>query len=325
MLLLLLLPACGPLTFTIGSSPDRRLQSQIVASEGAGRNDRIALVDVTGLIVNADRPGLLQAGDNPVGLLTEKLEVARQDKRVKAVILRINSPGGTVTATDMMYGQVVRFRRETGKPVIVLMMDVAASGGYYLACAGDYIVAYPTTVTGSIGVIVQTITVKEGLDRIGVRAEAITSGPNKNVGSPLSTMTPEHRAILQHLVDDFYERFVGVVRQRRLLIPPGEFARLTDGRVMSGREAATVGLVDEVGDLHDAVALAKQRAGLKRVDLIMYHRPMQYVGSPYAASPAPPAHAAAGGMIQINLAQINLPDLLADTSARFYYLWQADR
>ncbi len=283
--------------------------------EAGAHGARVAVIDVSGVIYNASRPSVLGVGENPVALLQEKLDQAANDARTRAVILRLNTPGGTVTASDAMYREVQRFRRKTGKPVIALMMDVAASGGYYLACAADDIVAYPTAVTGSIGVIVQTVSFKPALDRWGIRAEAITTGPNKDAGSPLSNLTPEQRAVLQALVDDFYARFLDVVRQARPGIEPETFPRVTDGRILSGEQALKHGLVDQLGDVHDALALAKQRAGIARADLVMYRRPGRYVGSPYAAAPATPT-------TQLNLAQINLDTpLLGEPASGFYYLW----
>lgn len=312
---------CAPVTFTIGGSPeDNRVRATLVDKEPGMGSARIAVVDVAGVIMNADRPALFQKGENPVSLLQEKLEAARDDPDVKAVVLRLNTPGGTVTASEAMYREVLRFKKETGKPVVALMMDVAASGGYFVACAADGIVAYPTTVTGSIGVIFQTMSIKPALGRIGINAEAITSGPNKDVASPLSTLTDEHRAILRRLVDDFYGRFTAVVRENRPRIPADKFAMVTDGRVFSGSDALALGLVDQLGDIHDAVALAKSKAGVPRAGVILYHRRYDYVGSVYARGPAPAAPIGT----QVNLMQLNLGDALAEEASGFYYLWKPE-
>ncbi len=317
-----MLGACGPISFTIGAPPAGKIASTVVATDpGMFVRDKVAVIDVTGLIVNASVPGILSTSENPVGLLHEKLAAAERDPAVKAVILRINSPGGTVTATDAMYREVERFRETTGKPVIALMMDVAASGGYYLACSADHVIAYPTTITGSIGVIVQTFSVRGTLDKIGVSAEAITSGPNKDIGSPFSRLSPEERQIFQELVDDFFNRFTGVVKLTRPAIAPDKFAMVTDGRIFSGADAAELGLVDATGDLYDAFANAKAAAGVNRAKLVVYHR--QGAMGPrniYAESPAPMPHA---GSTQINLAQFNLDTRhLGDASMTFLYLWQ---
>ena len=335
---IVLIAGCGPMTFVIGTGPgEQKLTATVVERGERWRADRVAIVDVSGLIVNANRPQLLRSGENPVSLLHEKLETARRDRRVKAIILRLNTPGGTVTASDAMYRQVRRFRQRSGKPVVAMMMDVAASGGYYLACAADESVAYPTTITGSIGVIMQTFSLKQAMTKIGITSDAITSGPNKAAASPFSTMTPEKRAILQGLVDDFYQKFVQVVRTARPNIVPEKLAQVTDGRIFSGDQAVAAGLVDRVGDLQLAFARAKKLAGIDSADLVIYHRPLDYVGSPYAYAPAPgsapgsaPGTAPGPGMpglggTQINLAQINLNYALTGAPVGFFYLWQADQ
>ncbi|MDH3583220.1 MAG: signal peptide peptidase SppA [Phycisphaerae bacterium] len=313
------LVGCGPITFTVGSGPDAgSIQSTVVERDGAFVSNQVALVDVSGLIHNGRRRGLLSESENPVGRLHEQLEAARSDPRIKAVILRLNTPGGTVTASDVMYRQVQRFRRRSGKPVVALMMDVAASGGYYLACACDRVVAYPTSITGSIGVIMQTVSFKPALDRIGIRADAITSGPNKAAGSPLGELTAEHRRLLQEMVNDFYAAFVKVVAEARPQLAGEQLARATDGRVFTGTQALGAGLVDATGDLYDAFALAKQLAGVQRAHLVMLHRPGRSVGSVFAAGGGPPAG------LQVNLAQFNLPGLVeaGDTPLLFMYVWR---
>ena len=319
-LLLVTASACAPLTFTVGVSPAKqKLDTTIVETETRRGGDRVAIIDISGLILNANRPTLLGEGENPVSLLHEKLEEAKTDRRVKAVILRLNTPGGGVTASDAMYREIERFKRETGKPVVALMMDVAASGGYYIACAADEIVAYPSTVTGSIGVIAQTLSIKPVLDRWGIQAVSITSGENKAAGSPLSVLTDEQRLVFQRMVDDFYNGFLDRVRHARPNIPPDKFAMVTDGRVVTGGDALALGLVDHTGDLYVAHQRAKERAGIRKANLVLYHRPQRYVGSPYATHPG--GVPATGAVTQINLAQINLPDTFPGSTMGFYYLW----
>ncbi len=310
------LTGCGPMTFTIGGSPeDNALRVEVIEKAEGWRNDRIAIIDVTGVIMNAHPRSLLSSGDNPVGLFREKLDAARADDRVRAVVLRLNTPGGTVTASDMMYRELQRFREQTGKPVVALMMDVAASGGYYLACGADQIVAYPTSVTGSIGVIFQTMSVKPALERWGIKPEAFVSGPNKNAGSPLSDMTDDQRVVMQSLVDDFYGRFVALVRERRPGIASSDLAMVTDGRVVSGETALRYGLVDHVGDLENAKRQALALAGMDRADVVIYRRPMTYVGSPYAAT-----HIEVSA-VQIGSGRGGGMGGVAEMPAGFYYLW----
>ncbi len=321
---MVLATGCGPTTFVVGVSPgDQRLQATRVVEGSGWSPQRVAMIDVTGLLVSVNRTGLLSQGDNPLSDLSEKLEAAANDRRVRAVILRINSPGGTVTASDAMYREVMRFKKETHKPVVVLMMDVAASGGYYVACAGDHLMAYPTSITGSIGVIAQTVSFKAGLDMIGIRSESFTSGPNKDAGSPLAQMSDSHREVFRGMIDDFYGRFVGIVKQHRSKLTEEQLTWATDGRIVTGTQALEVGLIDELGDLRSAFAAAQQRAGINDAELIVYHRPLRYMGSPYATAKTSENGNQISSGVTVNLAQINLPELLSGGPTGFYYLWDS--
>lgn len=314
----LLLTGCGPMTLVVGNTTNQKLKAKVVQRDAGKIQGRIAVIDITGTITNYATPGLLKQGENPVSLIYEKLQAVKADRRVKALILRINSPGGTVTASDDVYRQIMRFKKETGMPVIALFMDLAASGGYYVACSADYIVTYPTTITASIGVIMQTLSVKPALQRWGIEPKAITSGPNKAVGSPLEKLTDEHEKILQQLVDEFYGRFVNTVKTSRPNIKPADLPWLTDGRIVSGQTAVEVGLADQLGDLQTAFDVAKKRAKIKRAEFIQFHRPLNYVGSPYATSPANIPQT------QVNIASLNMGNSSSGAlpgGAGFYYFW----
>ena len=316
LLITVLISGCSGVRLVIDAVPatDELTETTVMADKGA--KAKVAQIDVTGVIADAERFGLLAPGENPVSRFIEALHKAEQDQEVKAVVIRINSPGGTVTASDVLFRAVERFKHDTHKPVVICMADVAASGGYYLACAGDEIVAHPTTVTGSIGVIIQTVNFSEGLRRIGVKAESITSGPNKNMGTPFEPMTPEHRELLQGLVSEFYEGFVAIVKESRPRLKSEELAMITDGRVVTGKRAVELGLVDRLGDLHEAFEAAKRRADLKFAKMVKYHRGLEYVGSPYAYAPTPAPSSA-----QVNLVQLNMPVNPLGEHAAFYYLW----
>jgi protease-4 len=310
--------------FVVDAIPaeDELTETTVMSDAGAGRGSKVAQIDVTGLIIDAEKPQLLGRGENPMSRFVECLRHAEADADVRAVIIRVNSPGGTVTASDVMYREIKRFKAATGKPVVISMADVAASGGYYLAYAGDEIVAMPTTITGSIGVIMQTFNFAEGMRKIGIRADAITSGPNKAAGSPFEPMSPEHRELLQNVVTEFYAGFRQVVVDNRPAISESDIDRITDGRVVTGRRAVELGMVDRLGDLHDAFAAAKERAGLKAARLVKYHRPIEHIGSVYASGGSPVAGEAGGlGAAQINLVQLNLGAGAAATPTNFYYLW----
>ncbi|HNQ23652.1 MAG TPA: signal peptide peptidase SppA [Phycisphaerae bacterium] len=276
--------------------------------------DKVAVIDVTGIIRNTRPARLLGEGEQPVSLLAEELDKARRDPLVKAVILRINSPGGTVTASELMHDEIRRFRK-CGKPVIAVLMDVAASGGYYIACACDEIIVHRTTITGSIGVIVQMFDISGTMQLVGVKSDAITSGPRKDSGSPFRAMTPEERALFQQVVNELYDRFVEVVREGRPALDETQVRSLADGRIYTARQALEAGLVDRIGTWHDALDAARQRSGAKRVRAVLYHRPLDYRPNYYAAAPTLLP-------TEVNLVGLNVGQALESAAPEFLYLWQ---
>ena len=179
-------------------SANRQLKEQVLhVDKGGPAAGKVALIDVDGTLANAQRSGLLSSGDNPVALFIEKLDRARGDAGVKAVVLRINSPGGSVASADAMYHALSQFKKDTGKPVIACMLDMAASGGYYLACGADGIMAQPSTVTGSIGVMWLSVNFSGTLEKIGAQPMVVKSGQFKDMGSPLKAMSDQDRQILE--------------------------------------------------------------------------------------------------------------------------------
>ena len=316
-LLLVALAGCGPTSFVITPISTRQaLVEDVVLRESIWATKKIALIDVEGVLQDARPTSLLgAAGENPVSLFAEKLDQAAKDENVRAVVLRINSPGGGVTATDMMYDDVRRFRQKTGKPVIAAMLDVAASGGYYLACSADKIYAQPTTVTGSIGVIMITPEFAGTMQKIGMHVNVIKSGALKDMGSPFREMNEQDRAVLQGLIDGMYARFLEVVGHARTGIEPDELRKLADGRVYLASDAKDKGLIDEIGTLRDALAAAKVGAGLEnvKVKVVAYSRPLAYRPNIYAYGEPPPG--------QVNLVNVQLPDWLTGSSPQLMYLW----
>ncbi|MBM4108471.1 MAG: signal peptide peptidase SppA [Phycisphaerae bacterium] len=311
--MLALLAACTPTVNVNFGGPERGLREETVLEPHAS-GAKVALIDVTGLIADASRPSLLGRGENPVDEAAKRLERARTDPAVRAVVLRINSPGGTVTGSATLYDEVRRFRADSGKPVVASMGEVAASGGYYLALAADAIVAQPTTLTGSIGVIIPTINLSEGLGMIGVRSRALTSGPNKDLANPLEPPRERHYAVLQAIVDDFYASFRSRVVERRPAIDAARLDELTDGRVVTGAAAHAAGLVDHLGGVREAFALAKDLAGVSSARLV------KYPGASDKGPRSPYALADASGA-QVNLVQLNLAGADALPHSGVYYLW----
>jgi protease-4 len=241
----------------------------------------------------------------------EELKKAEKDDRVKAVIVRINSPGGTITASDVLYREIAEFKARRRIPVVAAIMDVGASGGYYAALAADTIVAHPTTVTGSIGVIMLTVNAQGLLEKIGVAPVAIKSGELKDAGSPFRALTPDERALFQRVIDEMHARFVRLIVASRKL-PEDRVRALADGRIYTADQALAAGLVDRLGYMDDVVDVAKKAAGITDARLVMYHRPKEYRATYYSGAPALPGGAPALG---------GLASALAAPGPRFMYLW----
>jgi protease-4 len=299
---------------------DQRLQETVVQKDAGWVTDKVALVDVSGLILNERGGGLFGGEENPVSLLAEKLDLARRDGHVKAVILRVDSPGGTVQATEAMHGLVERFRRESGKPVVACITNVGASGAYYLCCAAGRIICQSTSITGSIGVIVQSVSFAGTMKMVGVKADAIVSGPMKDMGSPLRDMTEKDRAVFQALVDEFYGRFLDAVAKGRANLDKDKIRSLADGRIYTGAQAVELGLADRLGDLQDALAEAKKACGAARVKVVMYDRPQGYRANVYSAAPS----GTGGAGTQINLLNLQAGELMFLRRPAFLYLWSTD-
>ncbi len=299
---------------TTVSSPLERIT--VVKPECFFTRACVAVINVEGMILNAKLDGgLFSSGENPVSLFRERLDQAANDSRVKAVVLRINSPGGGVTASDIMYQDLCRFRKQTGKPVVACLMDVAASGGFYLAMGADHVIAHPTTVTGSIGVIMSLYNVFGLCQMLGINSEPIKSGPNKDLGNPARIMTDAERAILQGIVDQFYCQFVCVVARGRQM-PEARVREIADGRIYSGIEACKLGLVDKVGYLDDAYATAMTLAGIEDAAVVAYDRPNGYRGSIYAALPHLPTE------MKVKLDLPGMSAASGPSAAGFFYLWE---
>lgn len=211
--------------------------------------DRIALIRVEGVILDSQ---------TTVG----ELKRFSENPSVKAIVLRIDSPGGGVVPSQEIHDAVQRVRTKSNKAVIASMGSVAASGGYYIAAATDRIVANPGTLTGSIGVIMETANVEGLLQKIGVEGVVIKSGKYKDVGSPLRKMSDEERGLLQAVMDDVHKQFIEAVAAGRAL-EVNDVQVLADGRIFTGRQAKDAKLVDELGDLEDAIQLAADVVGIE--------------------------------------------------------------
>ncbi len=311
MVILLLLFSTG-CSFVIPISGVRPLAEKTVGGEG---RDKILLIDISGMISGKKRSAALGLAKRPslVEQVKEALDKAEKDGAVKAVILRINSHGGTVTASDIIHHEIEGYKERTGAVIIAEMLDVAASGGYYIAAAADTIIAHPMTVTGSIGVVLFKLNAEGLMEKLGLEEESIKSGDMKDIGSPFRGMTSEEREILQDVIDTMHERFLDVVADGRK-IEKRKVREIADGRIYTARQALDLKLIDEIGYLDDAIETAKKAAGLEAARVVTYGRPSDYRGSIYSLSDL-------NLSVMSNLIGIDGEELMERLSMSFMYRW----
>jgi len=218
--------------------------------------DKVGVVEITGVITDSKE-------------VIREIKYFVEDGGVKAIVLRVDSPGGGVGASQEIHQEVVKARGV--KPVVASFGGIAASGGYYVACGADKIVANPGTITGSIGVVMQFANLEELFKKIGYKGYVIKSGPNKDIGSPFREMTPEERELLQEVIDTVHRQFVRAVAEGRK-IPVEQIMPIADGRIFTGEQAQAMGLVDQLGNLEDTIDLAATMAGIKGKPSVIYPR-----------------------------------------------------
>ena len=312
-LVLLTMTGCMTPSLFPKTSP---LQEVVLSGEG---RDKVLLIEISGFLTSAKPSGVLDRFFDRLSLparFKEELTKAADDEDVKAIVFRINTPGGTVTASDILYHEIQELKKTREVPVIASIMDLGTSGGYYVAMAADRVVAHPSSVTGSLGVIMLTLNASGLMEKIGVRADAVMSGPHKDMGSPFRTMTDQDRAIFQGVIDSFYDRFLRVIEQGRPNLKPETIRQLADGRIYSATQAKDHGLVDVIGYVDDALALAKKEAGIEEARVVMYQRAGGYQPNIYAQGP--------GGLGRTDwvfpkLDPVSL--LLTGGTPAFMYLW----
>jgi len=218
--------------------------------------DKIAVIEVRGLITQSQ------------GVI-EELHRYTEDEGVKAIILRIDSPGGGVGPSQEIYREVLKIKSNQKKKVITSMGSVAASGGYYIASASDLIVANPGTITGSIGVLMEFTNIEELFKKIGVKGVVLKSGEHKDIGSPFREMTPEEKKLMQSVIDNVHQQFIQAVAEGRKM-DRLKVAQVADGRILTGEQAKQLGLVDQLGNLQDAIDTAAKLVGIEGKPLVLY-------------------------------------------------------
>ena len=298
------------------SDPGPMLASVIRPARGPLAAARLAVIDVDGVLLNQNREGIYDSGENPVAAFREKLEVATADSRVAAIVLRINSPGGGVTACDILAEELDRFKAATRKPVVACLMDVATSGAYYLALGADRIVAHPTSLTGGIGVVFNHVNLQDAMAQLNVSDDSIKAGTLIDMGSVTKPLDLQTRQLLQEMADGFRQRFLDRVTKRRPELTDADRHTLADGRVVAASRAVKLHLVDRLGYIEDALEEAEHLAGASNAEVVLYNRGGSPARSVYAIATSPPRLSEAIPFSYPGLDRTKLPT--------FLYLWQPD-
>jgi protease-4 len=284
------------------ASPKKRLSETTVENAVKPTRDKIVHIDLDGIISSMEMSGLFADAMPSVESIKNALEQAAKDKDVKAIVLRINSPGGEVTASDILYNAVKKAAKD--KPVIVYMDSMAASGGYYVSCGATKIVASETTLTASIGVIIETLSYHELFGKVGLGMQTFTSGAFKDSLNGARPMRDDEKAYIQSLVTQMYDRFLGIVSEARG-VSKDQLKNVADGRVVTGREALAAKLVDQIGYVEDAYALARELGKAPDAGVVKYRHETSFLEVLASAKAAPqPAK------VQLDVSSGLLPKLM---------------
>ncbi|HAK94051.1 MAG TPA: signal peptide peptidase SppA [Planctomycetes bacterium] len=305
------------LDLTTGKTPYE--ETVLTPAKSWWTDAKIALIDLHGVISKRyGSSGLLSGGPgpDPVSDMREALGRAAGDDDVKAVVLRIDSPGGYVAWCDMLHREVLRFRKETGKPVVACITNLGASGGYYVACGADRIHAAPGAAVGSIGVIALFLNLEKLAGKIGVETQVIKSADKKDMGGLWRALTDDERKVMQSMIDEYYGRFLDIVLAARPGLTRERLLPLADGRIVTAGRAAEGGLIDRVAYLDESIAEARQMAGLDDAALVTYRRGGEYKNNMYSQAPQAPV---------TNIFNVDLGEAFGAHEPGFYYLWAPNR
>jgi len=282
--------------------------------EGHGE-EKVLVIPVKGIISDMPDYGLITTRPSMLQEIMSQLKLASKDPSIKAVVLNVDSPGGTATASDVIYHEIMNYKRKSGAKIVVSMMNIATSGGYYVSLPADCIMAHPTTVTGSIGVVFMHPKFYGLMDKIGVGVEVNKSGKNKDMGSPFRETTPEEKKLFQKLISELAGRFTELVKKHRNL-DQSALAEVSTAKVYLPSDAKKLNLIDEVGYLDNAILKAKKLAGIPQYSkVIIYRRSVYPNDNIYNTT----SYQNDGKMPSlINLAPI---EAMNNLQTGFYYLW----
>jgi len=307
----------GCVAVDVGLGPTRHTELQeVTLREPDGlTSNRVLMLDITGTITHNSHGWLLKGRQRTPDMVSAMLRKAEKDKRVKAVIVRLETPGGGVTATDMIHHELREFRRRTDRPVVAVFMGTACSGGYYIASAAEKIYAHPTSVTGSIGVLAKFPQFGGLADKVGVDLLVIKSGKMKDLGNPLREMPKEERAVLQSLVDTFHATFLDrIIEGRSSFSNAPELLDIADGRVFTAQQALELGLVDRIAYLDEVIDDVVRDAGLRDARIVTY----AYANNDEATLYTVPE---VRGISHLGIAGASAGMILETLKPGFYYLW----
>jgi len=284
---------------------------EVVLKPSPSKN-KILVLNLKGFISSSFSTGVLKKEENLISQIYYRLQKASEDSQIKGVILRLDTPGGEVTASDIIYNEILNFKKKTNLPVVALMMGVAASGGYYAASACDFIIAHPSTITGSIGVISIFPDIHELMDQLGIQVNIIKSGNMKDAGSSFKELSPKEKDLFQEIVNEHYEKFLDAVHQnRKEVLSREKLTELADGRVYTGSQALELKLIDEIGYFNAAQEKINQLAGIRDAQLVAYTYYPQKTTNIYSAE----------SNQNISFEENIYSKLFQSLPSGFYYLW----
>ena len=303
---------CGGPQVKLFSDASDPLKESILQGTEKGK---LLIISLRGIISTRPDDGMLRTMPSMIQEVVSQLRMAEKDEDIKCVLIKVDSPGGTATASDILYHEILAFKQRTQVKIVVCMMDIAASGGYYVSLPADLIFAHPTTITGSVGVIFMRPNVTEFIDKIGVSMNVSKSGSNKDMGSPFRQATAEEEMILQDVTNGLADRFLNLVEKHRRL-GPDKLDNISTARVYLASEAQELGLIDRVGYLDEALTEAKRLSGLpEKARVVVYRRtafPNDNLYNPLTTGSHLPTK---------SLVDLGIPDPTHHLSPGFYYIW----
>lgn len=311
--IIILISGCATVKFNLFVDKSDPLKEFTL--QGTGR-EKILLININGIISSAYGFSLITDQPSMVEDIVSQLQRAQTDDNIKAVLLKVDSPGGLTTASDILYQEIMDFKKKMGVPIVVSMMDVATSGAYMISLPADCIIAHPTTVTGSIGVIFMRPRINGLMDKIGINVDVDKSGRNKDMGSPFRDPTEEEKKIFQGLIDNLNGRFMNLVTSHRK-INKESLENISTACVYLADEALKLGLIDKIGYLKDAVSQCKETAGLsENAKLIVYRRIEYPDDNIYNTSVSSNC-----GNGRLSLIDLGILNPLSSMQTGFYYIW----